>query len=188
MNDGTSAQDVAGTVRRDENDAGPGTMKADGRAKNGTERNRYDGVDQELASRRTAWTVRGIMLATAGLLVLFGFWSVEGVSWDPPQANTTIPTALRWYLASVVGVLGIAALGGVLTKMDRGIRQQNLRAIGIILVAVLVTLLVIASDTGIEAVLGLLGAIVGYLFGKDTSSDDAGQGGGRGGMEAGQRA
>lgn len=142
MNDGTSADD--GQSRRDENDAGSGTMKEE------------EPVKRESASKRTAWTVRGIMLGTAGLLLLFGSWSAEGVSWNPPQANIAIPTALRWYLASIVGVLGIAALGGVLTKMDQGIRQQNLRAIGIILVAVLVTLLVIASDNGTEAALGLL--------------------------------
>lgn len=127
-------------------------------------------VDAEQVSKRTAWTVRGIMTGAALLLVLFGCWSVSAISWDAPADN--FPMVLKWYLASLVTVIGIAALGGVLTKMDRGIRQQNLRAIGIILVAVLVTLLVIASDNGIEAVLGLLGAIVGYLFGKDTSSDE----------------
>ena len=135
-----------------------------------------NGVNGEAVSRRTAWTVRGIMLGSGVLLVLFGCWSVSAISWNAPA--DTVPMALRWYLASLITVLGIAALGGVLTKMDRGIRQQNLRAIGIILVAVLVTLLVIASDTGIEAVLGLLGAIVGYLFGKDTSSDAGNSNGG----------
>ena len=126
--------------------------------------------EAEQVSKRTAWTVRGIMAGAAFLLVLFGYWSVSVIPWK--ASADTVPLALKWYLASLVTVLGIAMLGGVLTKMDRGIRQQNLRAIGIVLVAVLVTLLVIASDAGIEAVLGLLGAIVGYLFGKDTSSDD----------------
>lgn len=135
-----------------------------------------NGVDAEAVSKRTAWTVRGIMLGSGVLVVFFGCWSVSAISWTAPEE--AVPMALRWYLASLITVLGIAALGGVLTKMDRGIRQQNLRAIGIILVAVLVTLLVIASDTGIEAVLGLLGAIVGYLFGKDTSSDEGNPSGG----------
>lgn len=136
---------------------------------NCVKRVRRSEVDAELVSIRTAWTVRGIMGGAALLLVLFGWWSVSAIPWEAPA--DTIPLPLKWYLASLVTVLGIATLGGVLTKMDRGIRQQNLRAIGIVLVAVLVTLLVIASDAGIEAVLGLLGAIVGYLFGKDTSSD-----------------
>lgn len=43
--------------------------------------------------------------------------------------------------------------------------------VGILFVAVLVALLAISGAES-ESALGILGAIVGYLFGKDTSSDD----------------
>jgi len=125
-------------------------------------------VDAEAVSKRTSWTLRGVIAGAGLLLALFGFWSVTALS-PTPVRN---PLAMTWYIASLAAIVGVVALGGVLVKMDRGIRQQNLRAIGIVLVAVLITLLAIAYGDGFEAVLGLLGAIVGYLFGKDSSSND----------------
>ena len=79
---------------------------------------------------------------------------------------------LKWYLTSLVAVVGLVVVGGSFAKMNRGIRQQNLKAIGIPLIAVLVVFLVLRTDDGLEAAVGLLGTIAGYLFGKDTSSDD----------------
>ena len=75
---------------------------------------------------------------------------------------------MTWYLVTLVAVLGTVALFGVFTKMKRGIGPHNLKAIGIIFDAVLVALLSI-SGTANESALGILGAIVGYLFGKDTA-------------------
>ena len=94
-------------------------------------------------------------------------------------------TVMTWYLVSIVAMVGILSLLGVFIKMNRGIRQQNLRAIGIILVAVLVTLLVFATGAGVEAALGLLGAIVGYLFGKDSTANDGDGDGNGAGSDAG---
>ena len=76
---------------------------------------------------------------------------------------------MRWYVAGVVAVAGGATLGGVFIKMKRGIRQQNLRAMGIVLVAVLAVLLGIVSKS-YEPAFGILSAIAGYLFGKDSSA------------------
>lgn len=142
-------------------------------------------ANAEAVSQRTSRTMRGIMIGAGLLLVLFGCWSVSALS---AKASATsqegISLGMTWYIASLTAIIGVVALGGVLVKMDRGIRQQNLRAIGIVLVAILITLLAIAYGDGFEAVLGLLGAIVGYLFGKDSSSndgDDRAAGSGNGG-------
>lgn len=129
-------------------------------------------VNAEAVSKRTSWTLRGVITGAGLLLALFGFWSVTALSSTALRNDGDNTLAMTWYIASLAAIVGVVALGGVLVKMDRGIRQQNLRAIGIVLVAVLITLLAIAYGDGFEAVLGLLGAIVGYLFGKDSSSND----------------
>ena len=127
-------------------------------------------TDAETISRRTATTMRTFIIAALVLLALFGYWSVNGGSlWEATAG--TVPMALTWYMASLVAVLGVVGLGGVFTKMKRGIGPQNIKAIGILFVAVLVALLAISGAES-ESALGILGAIVGYLFGKDTSSDD----------------
>ena len=127
-------------------------------------------TDAEKISRRTAMTMRIFIITGLALFALFGYWSVnEGSLWE--AAAGTVPMALTWYMTSLVAVLGVVGLGGVFTKMKRGIGPQNIKAIGILFVAVLVALLAISGAES-ESALGILGAIVGYLFGKDTSSDD----------------
>ena len=105
----------------------------------------------------TSRYITSIAIATLVLVAAFGWKSADDMT-------------MTWYLISLVGVLGTAALFGVFLKMRRGIGPQNLKAIGIVFVAVLVSLLAIA-DAGTESALGILGAIVGYLFGKDTSDN-----------------
>ncbi len=130
-------------------------------------------ANAEAVSRRTSATMRGIIIGAAAVLLLFGCWSASVLSSKSASSGEeTTALGMTWYIASITALIGIVALGGVFVKMDRGIRQQNLRAIGIVLVAILITLLAIAYGDGFEAVLGLLGAIVGYLFGKDSSSND----------------
>lgn len=65
----------------------------------------------------------------------------------------------------IVAVFGALALGGVFWKMKPGFGPYNLRAIGIILVAVFATLLSMRGEQPPTAAMGILGAIAGYLFG-----------------------
>ena len=76
---------------------------------------------------------------------------------------------MRWFVLAIIAIAGTVALGGVFIKMKRGIRQQNLRAVGILLVLLLPSMLAVVSDN-YEPVYGLLGGVAGYLFGKDESA------------------
>lgn len=147
-------------------------------------RHRYrNEVDREASSRRSSWTVRKILLGAAILLGVLSV-AVAGVAWKiGGVATPTTPTAvaaisakldaLKWlYMAGLVTIVGLVVIGGTFAKMNRGIRQQNLKAIGITLIAVLVVILALRHETMVEAAIGLLSAIAGYLFGKDSSSDD----------------
>ena len=77
--------------------------------------------------------------------------------------------SMRWFVLAIIAIAGTVALGGVFIKMRRGIRQQNLRAVGIVLVLLLASMLAVVS-ANYEPVYGLLGAVAGYLFGKDESA------------------
>lgn len=115
-------------------------------------------VDRELASRRSSNTVRGIL---AGAVILLIALTISAGY-----------LGLELYMPALVTIVGLAVIGGTFAKMNRGIRQQNLKAIGITLIAVLVVILALENDGLAEAAIGLLSAIAGYLFGKDSSSDD----------------
>ena len=131
-------------------------------------------VIMEKASQRTAVTVRRILLSAAVLLLL----SMVGVGMYSGGPNTTSGqfAAMKWwYFSNLVIVFGLVVVGGTFAKRNRGIRQQNLKAVGITLVAVLVSLLALWGNGALDSALGILGAIAGYLFGKDRSSDDAGE-------------
>ena len=117
----------------------------------------------DAAPESTTWA----MLTMAGVaLLLIAYLAIR---YGPISQGdeTNMPTT--WYLITLVAVLGTVALVGVFTKMKRGIGPHNLRAIGIVFVAVLVSLLAVSGARS-ESALGILGAIVGYLFGKDTSN------------------
>ena len=147
-------------------------------------RHRYrNEVDREASSRRSSWTVRKILCGSAILLAVLTV-AVAWVAWKIGGAEApTTPTAvaaisakldvLKWlYMAGLVTIVGLVVIGGTFAKMNRGIRQQNLKAIGITLIAVLVVILALRHESMVEAAIGLLSAIAGYLFGKDSSSDD----------------
>lgn len=68
---------------------------------------------------------------------------------------------LQW---SVTG-LGSIALIGVFWKMNSGFGPFNLRAVGIVLIATLASLLALHDAASLTAAMGILGAIAGYLFG-----------------------
>jgi hypothetical protein len=69
------------------------------------------------------------------------------------------------YIITSIGGIGSAALIAVIMKMQGGFNQANLRAIGIVLVATFASLLAMKDGGSLTAAMGILGAIVGYLFG-----------------------
>ena len=76
-------------------------------------------------------------------------------------------TPLQWAIFAV----GAIALIGVFARMEKGFGPFNLKAMGIVVVAALASLLATQDSNALTAAMGILGAIVGYLFGiKDTSS------------------
>ena len=75
-------------------------------------------------------------------------------------------TSLEW----AISLLGAATLGGVFWRMQGGFGPFNLRAVGIVFVATVTSLLALHDSGGLTAGMGILGAIAGYLFGiKDSS-------------------
>ncbi|QOJ19662.1 MAG: hypothetical protein HRU77_02460 [Gammaproteobacteria bacterium] len=70
----------------------------------------------------------------------------------------------------IIAVLGTGTLIGVFWKMKDGFGPLNLRAVGLVLIAVLATLLAIAKSDNLTAAMGILGTIAGYLFGAKTDS------------------
>jgi hypothetical protein len=76
------------------------------------------------------------------------------------------------YLIWLIGALGFVAVIGVFCRMKDGFGPYNLRAVGIVLVATLASLLGLKDASCLTAAMGILGAIIGYLFGikDDTTS------------------
>ena len=74
------------------------------------------------------------------------------------------------HLVWIIAAIGIVALIGVV-RMKPGFGPFNLRALGIVLIATLASLLALKDGASLTACVGILGAIVGYLFGlKDTTT------------------
>jgi hypothetical protein len=71
------------------------------------------------------------------------------------------------YLVAAIGAL---ALLGAFYRMQGGFGPFNLRVIGIILIATFASLLALHSTESLTAAMGVLGAIVGYLFGSGRNS------------------
>lgn len=73
-----------------------------------------------------------------------------------------------WIVTFLVALFGAGTMFGVFRRMQGGFGPFNLRAVGIVLVATLAALLgTVGVDTRAAAI-GILGAVAGYLFGKDT--------------------
>jgi hypothetical protein len=68
---------------------------------------------------------------------------------------------LMWIIAAI----GALTLAGVFWKMKEGFGQYNLRAVGIVLIATLASLLALRDGGALTAAMGILGGIGGYLFG-----------------------
>lgn len=73
-------------------------------------------------------------------------------------------------------VAGIILLAFILLflKMNKGIGTFNLKVFGITLVASLASILVLSDipQTNLSAVFGILGTIIGYLFGIKSKKDN----------------
>lgn len=69
----------------------------------------------------------------------------------------------------IVAVLAVGALVGTFWRMQGGFGPMNLRAVGLVLIAGLASILAIGNEASLTAAIGLLGAIAGYLFGAKTS-------------------
>ena len=69
-----------------------------------------------------------------------------------------------------ITAIGSIALLGVFYRMKAGIGPFNLRAVGLVLVATLVSLLALKGADSLTAAVGVLGTIAGYLFGKDSGT------------------
>lgn len=61
--------------------------------------------------------------------------------------------------------MGIITMGGVIFRMKNGFGPFNLRAVGLIFVGTIAALLGLKDSTSLNAAMGILGAIAGYLFG-----------------------
>ena len=120
--------------------------------------------------QRTTWSVIAL---TSGALVLIAV--IVSLTLRKMGDSTPFGETMRWYIAGLIAVAGTVTLGAVFIKMKRGIRQQNLRALGVVLIAILVSLLAVVSDR-YESAFGILGAIAGYLFGKDQAAQDEADG------------
>jgi hypothetical protein len=71
-------------------------------------------------------------------------------------------------------VSGMCALTliGVFWKMKPGFGPNNLQAVGIVLIAFLASVLSILRPDGLNAAMGILGAVGGYLFGMRSNPSD----------------
>ena len=126
-----------------------------------------DALDPEQAAKaleRTAGIIKCFTLSA-----LFAIVVLLGIAFFRLSETQAGILSMRWFVLAIIAIAGTVALGGVFIKMKRGIRQQNLRAVGILLVLLLSSMLAIVSNN-YEPVYGLLGAVAGYLFGKDESA------------------
>jgi hypothetical protein len=86
--------------------------------------------------------------------------------------NTTGENAMQTTAFYLFFILGLVALLGTLWKMSNGISVMNLRAIALIVIGTFVALLAIAIPESFNASFGILGVIIGYLFGTSGSKSN----------------
>ena len=127
--------------------------------------------EDERVAIRVLVGVSIVAVVTMLVLGVLGYASARTVS--------DASSVLDWYVVSVVAVIGTVTLAGVLWKMKPGFREYSLRAVGIVFVATLVTLLASSEDGYRDSAMGILGAIAGYLFGKDAQNPASGKPGDR---------
>lgn len=69
------------------------------------------------------------------------------------------------YITWILAGLGLVALVGVFCRMNQGFGQNNLKAMGIVIVATFAALLATKDAAAMTAGVGILGSVAGYLFG-----------------------
>ena len=78
------------------------------------------------------------------------------------------------YITWIVAVFGLVALLGVFCVLHRkkqGFGDNNLKAVGIVIVATFAALLATKDAGALTAGVGLLGSVAGYLFGSPKGSE-----------------
>lgn len=70
----------------------------------------------------------------------------------------------------VIAILGTGTIIGVLWRMKGGFSPFNVKALGLVFIAVLAALLAVARSDHSTAALSILSAIAGYLFGANLES------------------
>ena len=81
------------------------------------------------------------------------------------QASAIVKSGDGSFTMWIIMGLGTLALLGALCRMRPGWGTENLRVVGLILVATFVSLLAIYEGDASRSAFGILGAIAGYLFG-----------------------
>jgi peptidoglycan/LPS O-acetylase OafA/YrhL len=89
------------------------------------------------------------------------------------QADAIVKSGDGSFTMWIIMGLGTVALLGALCRMRAGWGPENLRVVGLILVATLVSLLAIYDGDAAKSAFGILGAIAGYLFGASGRDRDA---------------
>jgi hypothetical protein len=82
------------------------------------------------------------------------------------------------YSLAICGVLlvSLVATYMCLKNMKPGFGPNNLRVLGILLVACFSTVLALANDASANTAIGILGAIAGYLFGVTSGKEEPSSG------------
>jgi hypothetical protein len=73
-----------------------------------------------------------------------------------------------WIVTLLVAAVGGGTMIGAFRHMQGGFGPFNLRTVGIVLVATLAAVLGTLDTDTRTAAIGILGAVAGYLFGKDS--------------------
>jgi hypothetical protein len=72
---------------------------------------------------------------------------------------------MEFRLTWIIAAIGALTLAGVFSRMKEGFGPNNLRAVGIVLIATFASLLALRDGGALTAAMGILGGIGGYLFG-----------------------
>jgi hypothetical protein len=81
-------------------------------------------------------------------------------------------TVIDVTLLALISLFGAGTLWAVFRRMKGGFGPYNLRAVGLVLIAVLAALLAVKDASAMSAAMGILGVIAGYLFGMGTKGGE----------------
>lgn len=78
---------------------------------------------------------------------------------------------MECHLMWIITIFGLFAIGGAFWRMKPGIGPNNMRVIGLILIITIASLLALNNEQTMQATLGILGAVAGYLFGSASGDE-----------------